>query len=727
MPPEPFWLEVKPFYIVPVCHYRMEFGLEVRRAFEALQPDQVALELPHFLMEGYQRAVRRLPCLTLLSYDVDSLTMMLQVEPTDAFAEATRSAQQAGVPVHGVDLPMLYTGEHDDPVPDSASLTAIGARAFWEQWQKYAVPASDAQDRDREAYMANKLLSLARLCPDQKILVVVGLVHAARLLRYLEAGDAPLKPPAPFEPGPVSLFQPAAEVTQAVHEEIPWIMTLYELDRAGPGFEDAWKSPPESEPEPDDDPRERLNSMEPGQLVASLETMLGMRRRKPPPLSPQQKRALSRYLQGLSEEPSALMQLLGQFSHGSSPAQLDLPEVAAPPPAVAFTFRQVEDRRGELLDLYRKALDESQGLDRQRLIQSLIHYSGVFYHENTGDTVKPWQLEVLYQYLRNYARLLNRLLPRLYEVAMGARGVADDNLAYEVWDLGGFYPWATEEGGGGDCPCEPLPVFRMSDLDSARLRFWRFRRKLPRLRKRAKEGTPGEWADEFQGGGICSYPPEDIVIEDYARYLQKKAIQQMNAEKTRVEPFTTSLLDGIDMRETLRNWHERKLFVREIKRVQGGVGAVVLIFDEDSKNQRYPWCMTWHGEHAQESDMAFYATPTNMKLVGPGISRCEYGGILMTYPNRRLGNVWADVFYRDCRTKAEILLMGALEYGLEKHVVYVASEPPRSHFRSVAGRLGKRIVYLPIGSLSPQSIKRIRVFHVLSDHGKRQIAKDFIW
>ena len=41
--------------------------------------------------------------------------------------------------------------------------------------------------------------------------------------------------------------------------------------------------------------------------------------------------------------------------------------------------------------------------------------------------------------------------------------------------------------------------------------------------------------------------------------------------------------------------------------------------------------------------------------------------------------------------------------------------------------LGKRIVYLPIGSLSPQSIQKIRIFHVLSDHQKRKIAKDYIW
>ena len=51
----------------------------------------------------------------------------------------------------------------------------------------------------------------------------------------------------------------------------------------------------------------------------------------------------------------------------------------------------------------------------------------------------------------------------------------------------------------------------------------------------------------------------------------------------------------------------------------------------------------------------------------------------------------------------------------------------RSVFRTIASRLGKKIVYLPIGQLSPVSLKRIRVFHVLSGHHLRQIAKDYIW
>ena len=49
------------------------------------------------------------------------------------------------------------------------------------------------------------------------------------------------------------------------------------------------------------------------------------------------------------------------------------------------------------------------------------------------------------------------------------------------------------------------------------------------------------------------------MIENYGRFLKKKGARQLSDEETRVEPFSVSLLDGIDMRETLRNLHEGRI------------------------------------------------------------------------------------------------------------------------------------------------------------------------
>ncbi len=181
------------------------------------------------------------------------------------------------------------------------------------------------------------------------------------------------------------------------------------------------------------------------------------------------------------------------------------------------------------------------------------------------------------------------------------------------------------------------------------------------------------------------------------------------------------------MRETIRNLHEGRIYVRENQQVKGGVGSVVVVFDEDRGGERFPYLMTWLGEHEQESDMAFYATPPADNVVGPGICRCEYGGFVLSYPPRRMLDVWNDGDYAFARGKHEVLLLAALDYSREKHVVYAAQRPPRSMFKQLAARLGKKIVYIPLGSLSPVKLKRLRVFHVLAGHDKREIARDYIW
>ena len=74
---------------------------------------------------------------------------------------------------------------------------------------------------------------------------------------------------------------------------------------------------------------------------------------------------------------------------------------------------------------------------------------------------------------------------------------------------------------------------------------------------------PASGREQTTGEAICSYPPEDLVIEEYGRFLKQKAKAILSEERVRVEPFTTSILDGIDIRETIRNWHRHKIFVRQ--------------------------------------------------------------------------------------------------------------------------------------------------------------------
>ncbi len=366
--------------------------------------------------------------------------------------------------------------------------------------------------------------------------------------------------------------------------------------------------------------------------------------------------------------------------------------------------------------------------DRQRMLLRLFMAAGRHYRQETGETVQLWQKRAFFRYSRNYALLNRQLLPDLYQLLVAARSCLDDNFAHALLRLATHYPWQRDEAELATISISPEEYWGAT-------RSLRFRPRQRRSKglshlqfaKRRKEQRNGEWLEGFDDPSICSYPPEDIAIEQYGAFLKQKGTLLKAEEQARVEPFSSSLLDGIDLRETLRNHHEGRIYVREVRRGRGEVGVVVMIFDEDRQNRRYPYLTTWLGEHNQESDMAFYATPPEENVVGPGICRCEYGGFMLSYPPRRLADVWNDPDYHHARTKAELLLLAALEYSRERQVVYVAARPPRSIFRQIAGRMGRSILYIPLGSLSPVTLKKLRVMHILFGRDKRTIAKDYVW
>ena len=377
-----------------------------------------------------------------------------------------------------------------------------------------------------------------------------------------------------------------------------------------------------------------------------------------------------------------------------------------------------------------RTLDSSaRKLDRPRWQLELLREAEAEYTVQTGDRIRAWQRLMLTRFARNLALLDRDLLPGAYDLALAARSVVDDNFAYEVWEVANRFSVQLAE----DPPLETLNISGEEVwLHTRRLRI---RRRLPRIKQRAKpaglparrrERVKGEWASQTRGNSICSYPPEDLVIENYGRLLKQQASGLLSEERSHVEPFLTSSRDGIDLRETIRNWHQGKLYVRDLAHSSASVGALVIIFDED-RSDRYRYLTTWLGEHQNESDMAFYSTEPFEHLVGPGIGRAEYGGLLMTLPPRRLYDVWSDDDYQTAETKAERLLMAAIDYSMEQHVVYVAAKPPRSRFRQLAARANRKIVYIPLGQLSPAKLKKIRVVHVLDSYQRRQDAKQYIW
>ena len=344
--------------------------------------------------------------------------------------------------------------------------------------------------------------------------------------------------------------------------------------------------------------------------------------------------------------------------------------------------------------------------DRQKIIFQLYREASENYHKNTGNAFPGYHLRNIMKFVRNYALIGGQLMPDLFKILTAAKGCVDHNYAYEVWELATTYPYHRNVDG--------LPELDLSIEDiwghSKIIRFHlkekgRKNSAFPRLRKdrsafRFRPPSPFT---------ICSYPPEDIAIENFGDFLKKKGSQILTEEAARTIPFSTSIEDGVDTKETIRHWHEKKLYVKTRGKPPAGVGSICVIFDEDTRRRRslsrkISWRTTWLGEHQQESDMAFYATPLTQNIVGPGISRCEYGGFMMSYPPRRMNNVWHDPDYQECRTKAEVLLMAAIDYAV-KPSLSTSRHPSTQHPEKLCAPFRKKDRLHPHRAALPHHIE----------------------
>ena len=709
-------------YFVPVCHYSMEFAEVVRQAITEVEPDIIAIELPDSLAEVYKTSVQRLPVISVILYQTSGETYYLPIEPTDPFCEAARSAQEKKIPLAFIDLDVEGYPQHADVLPDQYSVTKIGYKEYVTVCTETIKIMVDNRDR----YMAYKINNLIE--DNKKILIICGMFHYKPILGELQNAAVPFVKPVKKEE--IRICDLHEESVREVSSEMPFLMSVYEATRNPSLFEQRFQDEEKKKKETKNvvDLSGRFKSKQENSRISKTEIVksdkLDNAEKLLPDISLLIKKILSSF-KGSVDLTDAELDPELWFPESMFKQQ----EIQKPKMNIR-KFRNSNDRKIEILEILRTlmAKNNDQYLDRIKINYELIRQSEKFYLENTGEEIKKWQRRVLVKFSRNCALVTGRLVATFFDLIVAARSAADDNYAYELWDLGSYYPWFDEDS-------KYVKIKVSGDTLWQGTRKIRFRRKFPKQEKlhriakqgRKNEKTTGDWEKKFTDEYICSYPKEDIVLEKYGDFLKKKSINHLSDLNTKIEPFTTTLLDGIDIRTTVRNWFEKKLYVKEIKKVGGGADSVVVIFDEDCDDLKYPWKMTWLGEHNQESDMAFYSTSIYSKIVGPGVARCEHGGFALVYPPMRMFDVWSDPVYQIAKTKAEVLLLAALDYSLEKYVIYVAAKPPRTYFKTLAGRLGKKIHYIPIGQLSPQSLKQIRVFHILSTPAVRKYAKDYIW
>ena len=246
------------------------------------------------------------------------------------------------------------------------------------------------------------------------------------------------------------------------------------------------------------------------------------------------------------------------------------------------------------------------------------------------------------------------------------------------------------------------------------------------LRPTPDDRRKREWKQRWDPYGMCSWPPEDERIESFQRHVREQARALLGADPARTEKFTSSVRDGIDLRETLRNWHSGGLYVKVLPPSRGSIDAVVFFFDEPADPQKYVHRTTWYAEHDEESTLAFYATNPFDDFIGPGLARSEYGGALFLYPPRPITDVWLDARLDAADTLETRLLAAALLHTRERHIAVVSASAPSASWRRLARQYGRKLVHIPLKRFSGSLLERLRVFHVLNGKHVRSYAADFI-
>ena len=382
------------------------------------------------------------------------------------------------------------------------------------------------------------------------------------------------------------------------------------------------------------------------------------------------------------------------------------------------------------------ALTGDEPFDKIAAVREILKLAEADYHKNTKETINITQWKGLMQYLRNLSVARGRLRPDMYELVVGARGMVDGDFGYEVLEQARSYPPQEEP------PPDSLPRVRLArDRGGFLGRPERYRLRARweqppsemvrlRLRRRPDKRLRQLWREQWKrsfGQGICSWPPEDELQERFMDYLRKRALQVVTEDRRQVQEFTTSLLDGLDLRETLRNWHTGKLYVQSTPPPAGQVGAVVLLMDDEPiEAVGYPWRTTLFAENQNESDITFFATPLGNQMVGPRICRTEFGGLLSVYPAWGIPNIWSFEPGGRIKTCGEALTLAAVLFSPGRYIAYVAATPPSPLMRELAQRHGRHLIYMPLHMFSPAHLKKIRRFHILDGHDVRKWARDYI-
>ncbi|TWU57926.1 hypothetical protein Poly59_08350 [Rubripirellula reticaptiva] len=389
-----------------------------------------------------------------------------------------------------------------------------------------------------------------------------------------------------------------------------------------------------------------------------------------------------------------------------------------------------------ITNLYERARAELEDDDDLQIdgVKELLLAARDSYKKELGNRarrVTPLLLSKCLQYIRNLSLIHRRMTPDLITIVTAAKQVLGDQFALHVAELANQY---------GD-QTQPTDVTLSSvtlGIDQARLpdgEVVPLVSRLPgppiswctlQLQRRPSDSEKDRWTYKWNPYSQCSYPPEDDLIEAFRTRVIDRAQANIGNDLARTEKFTTSVKDGIDIRDTLRHWYEKQIYVKVVPPSRGVLDACVMLFDSPADPRDYPWRTTWFAEHATESTLALFATNFEKEMIGPGIGMSVYGGAMFLYPPVTIPDVWQDTRLDYTETLEERLIAAACLHSRGREIALLSSLPPGSGWKRLARRHKKHLVHVPLTSFSDEQVQRLRMVHVLNGSEVRSYAEDFI-
>ncbi len=402
------------------------------------------------------------------------------------------------------------------------------------------------------------------------------------------------------------------------------------------------------------------------------------------------------------------------------------------PNSLMFFFGELPFITG-LYEQARVKLDDDENLAIDG-VKQLLMSARSSYRLDLGKRARkitPLLLSQCLKYIRNQSLLEHRMTPDMYTVTVAAQQIMGDQYAIHLIETARNYPFDDELG---------LPEVRMG-VDQVRLpeehggetgsvvsrlpgqpMSWRSLE----LRRTPQADEQERWKTQWDPYSQCSWPPEDNLIESFRTRVVDRAKAIIGADLARSEKFSTSIKDGIDIRETLRHWYDGDIYVKVMPPSVGTVDCCVMLFDTPADPRDYPWRTTWFAEHAEESTLAFYATSFAEEMVGPGIALATYGGAMFLFPPVSIPDVWNDTRLNFADDLEERIVGAGCLHARERQVALLSPKPPTANFRKIARRFRKQLIHIPLSTFNDALVQQLRMVHVLNGQQVRSYATHFI-